>query len=193
MQSPPPPQAEGFGFDFLQVTEPFRELAVTARNMEVLALFTLYMLDCEQWETTLGKFLRNGMLILVITSAVVFFVSGGMYNPYWLILLCTIGTPAWFILSKHVFFRKVVFRDYVAWLTGPLLATAVFCIVGWGYWISLHKLNDWNKITKVYYAEEELDWATFQVSERSERALIDEESSDEPREMAYRLLHPLLN
>jgi len=152
--------AWGFGLDFLKNTEQYREAAVNSRNIEIVLLFALYFLDCEQWTSKIGAMVRSTTIVVVMCSAVVFFVSGGMINPYWLILLYTVGIPAWFIITKHIFYRNIIFRDYVAWLTGPLLAAGILCVIGWGYWISLSPLNEWTPELKVKIAEYEIDWPT---------------------------------
>ena len=121
-------------------------------------LFTLYLLDADSWTSKIGSAVRNLGFIVVALSAVVFFISGALANPEKLVLLYTVGIPAWFITTKHFFYRKVVFRDYVSWLTGPLLVAGIACIMYWGFWISLHKLHEWTPRTKVMMAEHDLEW-----------------------------------
>lgn len=120
-------------------------------------MLALYLMDFSFWKSPFAKGVRAFVLFAVAVMTAIFIISVAKTMPHLLILLFSLGTVVWFIAMKHVFYYKVVFRDYVSWIAGPMLAASVITLFVWIYWVSLSEENKWDDITKVKYAKK-FDW-----------------------------------
>ena len=81
----------------------------------------LYMLDFSFWRSMFGRFIRVGSLCIVALMFIITVMAQARASPHGLIMLYSLGTAAWFIAMKHLFYNEVVFRDYVSWIAGAQL------------------------------------------------------------------------
>ena len=117
-------------------------------------MLTLYLMDFSFWTSLPARIVRGICLVLVACMCVLLVLLRARSTPHGLILLYTMGTVAWFISMKHLFFNKVIFRDYVSWIAGPMFAASICTLGVWIHWIQLSTDNSWSPERKVQYAKE---------------------------------------
>jgi len=110
---------------------------------------SLYLLDFSSWTSAYGRFMRLFLLIFCAVCMVIYLLLSAKTAPSGLIILYTLGTVGWFIASKHLIFSKAEFRDYVSWLTGPLLLASVVTLTVFMIWVKEDVNNEWNDRAKV--------------------------------------------
>ncbi|GMI36118.1 hypothetical protein TeGR_g5281 [Tetraparma gracilis] len=106
--------------------------------------------------------MRWTSLTAIICLMVTWLLLKSKQYPQGLILVYTLGTVGWNILVKHVVYSTVEFRDYVSWLTAPLLIVSIACIVVFMNWTVQSDENEWGDEAKIRYANM-FEWNEFVV------------------------------
>ncbi len=151
--------AMGVGLTYVEGYDETWDAQATLAALGVCAIMScLYLLDFSLWKSAIGRFIRVSSLVIVAALVVYFILMSARTRPHGLIVLYTLGTVCFFISGKHLFYSEVKFRNYVSWLTGPLLFSSVATLIAFFVWVNSDaKSNEWSPETKVAYAKR-LKW-----------------------------------
>lgn len=130
-----------------------QDIASTCSSAVGLIMAVLYLLDFSSWTSALGRFVRVSSLVIVAVLIATYLLLTAKISPSGLIILYTLGTVAWFIATKHMIYFKTDFRDYVSWLTGPLLFSSLATFAVFIWWVNSDRDNTWNQENIVRYAK----------------------------------------
>mmetsp|Transcript_16976 Transcript_16976/g.34956 ORF Transcript_16976/g.34956 Transcript_16976/m.34956 type:complete len:928 (-) Transcript_16976:16-2799(-) len=148
----------GKGEEYIAAHDTERESRASAMKMGIGgSLLVLYLSDFTYWKSSFAKSVRAFVLCCVVVMMTIWLLASARTMPSGLILIFSLGTVLWFVSMKHIFYYDVIFRDYVAWIVGPMFAASVTLLVVWVIWISSDVENAWNVETKVRYAKV-FDW-----------------------------------
>lgn len=144
----------GFGMDvFYYLADRYGQYAAAAGIGTIVFITTMYLFDFTDWKSPAGKVCRTATWwIFVGGITVVILLTTGDY-PYGPICLFALYTPMWLVTIKNVFFSNTPTRTYVSWLSGPLFFVSLVTGLVWMVWTFLRDENEWNEVTRVYYAE----------------------------------------
>ncbi|GMH50432.1 hypothetical protein TrRE_jg3222 [Triparma retinervis] len=144
----------GKGEEFIADHDEGRETRASLCSMGVMGSgLLLYLMDFSSWKSPMARSIRAFALFAIAIMTSVYIIAVAKTMPHGLILLFSLGTVCWFTAMKHMFYYKVVFREYVSWIAGPMFAASFITLLSWIYWVSLSEENKWDDITKVRYAK----------------------------------------
>ena len=81
----------------------------------------------------------------------VFSVPGD--HPYGPVGIILIGTTAWMVGICFFFFRNVEKKEYISWLSRPLMLVSIITALYWFIWTYLKDDNEWSLIVSLMDAE----------------------------------------
>ena len=91
----------GFGEHlYFVVADQFGEYASTLAIIVVSYIFVLYMLDADEWSTTLGTLVLD-VSILVIVAGIIFLILLVAHKyPYGMLCLFAVFNPLWLLIVR---------------------------------------------------------------------------------------------
>ncbi|GMH95389.1 hypothetical protein TrST_g10751 [Triparma strigata] len=144
----------GKGIEWIEQHSEERDNMTSLLMMAIAGIMSLlYLLDFSYWTSKLGRFVRVSSLILVAIMMVICILFRARSSPHGLILLYSLGTAAWFIAMKHMFYNDIVFRNYIGWIAGPMFAASLITLSVWIYWVQSDPDNEWDDQMKVRLAD----------------------------------------
>lgn len=116
--------------------------------------FFLYLFDCYYWDSKVGRIARHLALSIIVIGVAVLVAFIASTHPYGPISMFTVLVPIWLSLVRFLLYRKIAFRTYITWLSGPLFLNSIGIGIGWFVWTFLSRNNKWSIYTKLYDAED---------------------------------------
>ena len=115
--------------------------------------FIFYILDIDQWNTTVGNVYRGLSMAAMFLLFVYLIMLVSNKFPYGVIALFALFQPLWLLSVKTFIYKTTETRIYLNWLSGPLFLASFLTIIGFVVWVSSDYVNQWNQVTKVMAAE----------------------------------------
>mmetsp|Transcript_32018 Transcript_32018/g.63430 ORF Transcript_32018/g.63430 Transcript_32018/m.63430 type:complete len:871 (+) Transcript_32018:215-2827(+) len=143
----------GFGAASVSWSRQYAGLVELVVKWLAFSVLALYLADVEQWNTPLGRTLRGAYVAAAAAAcaSLVLFTAGDY--PYGSLCLFVVSAPAYLLCMKALFWPREKTRNYVAWLTGPLLAVGTATVVGWVAWTAVAGgRNQWGQYTRLAYS-----------------------------------------
>ena len=138
---------------FYALSEKFGDYAYGLAIALAAYIFTLYMLDANDWKSTGGAVFLDISILTIITGLVLLVLLIADKYPYGMVCLFALFNPLWLLAIKIVFYGGIDTRVYVSWLSGPLFFMSVAAALAWTIWVFYDVDNQWNTVARMEAAE----------------------------------------
>ena len=148
----------GFGGQvYYAIADQFGEYASTLAIMVVSYIFVLYMLDADQWNSTLGTLVLDVSVLAIVAGLILLVLLLAYQYPYGMICLFALFNPLWLLIIKMVLYINKSTRVFISWLSGPLFSISVIIGFCWAMWVFSHPTHQWNETNRITAAGEWYD------------------------------------
>jgi len=113
----------------------------------------LYFIDIHYWKSYSTIVLRRYLLFVLAAGLLLFVICISGDHPYGPVGIILIITTAWMVSIRFLFFRNVEKREYISWLSGPILLVSLVVALYWFIWTFLKEENEWTLINSLMHAE----------------------------------------
>jgi len=144
----------GYGLEvFSFIDTELHPYAYPVGGVVLVYALILYLLDCYHGKTHGGMVIIRILMLLLaagISTFIVFISSAHPYGPV-AIILC--ATTAWMVGIRFLCFRNIERKEYISWLSGPLLLVSAAIGLYWFIWTFLKEENEWTLVNSLLDAE----------------------------------------
>lgn len=110
-----------------------------------IAAFLFYVIDCYYWGSSIGGLVRRAWIMAMLVVFVIVILTQAAAHPYAPISLYMILTPIWMFTIKNIFYPDIKAKNFIVWLSGPLLFVGTQVFVVWLVWTTLNDHeNEWD-------------------------------------------------
>jgi len=144
----------GYGFEvFSFIDTNMKPLAEYVGGSVIVYAVILYLTDCYHWGSYTAIIMRRYLLLILAAGFLLFIICIAGDHPYGPIGIILIATTAWMVGIRFLFFRNVEKKEYISWLSGPLMLVSIITALYWFIWTFLKDENEWSLIVSLMDAE----------------------------------------
>jgi hypothetical protein len=145
----------GYGESFYYaLSTQFGSYSFHLSGILLISLFLYYILDIDEWSTSLlGKVARFVLTLTLFALFVMWILLVSNDIPYGIITMFAIFHPLWLLMIKHICYRNIDTKVFVGWVSGPLLLLTFLTAIAFVVWVAVRPENQWNTVTRIQAAQ----------------------------------------